>query len=247
MNFNKWQLLLLIILVGGTFIVVSNGSINTPYLKQDEKDEIPLADDPTNSPWFTFDFQLPLIEIPFIGGLLGLGAAGLSIIFLVFLVTVLLLVTSLIISRHRKEVKQKKESQEVVTDSKQKELEIRRQTLGKRIEEIISFLMTCLDGRYSQGITEGFERLDLAMKEYSKISRPGWLTPKEFTRLRIPYFNHDALIAAVDQFYIITYGQKPATQKELETFIVCFQEMIADQKVLSWRADLPPAIEERKE
>lgn len=244
MKFNKIVApALLLILLGSIFIVINNGSKNTPLQKQKEYDNVALTDDPPTQPTpVSWDFQLPSIDVPIIGGTLGLGGTGLWIVFFIFLLMVLLLVTSMIISYRRKEKREKKDDKER-EESEDKELEIRRQTLGKRIEEIINFLEICLDGRFSQGITEGFERLDAALKEYSKISRPGWLTPREFTLLKIPYFNHDAMITAVEQFYRITYGQKPAMRKDLEEFIECFKQMIADKKALKWRADSPPALE----
>lgn len=248
MKFNKkGSLLLLFILLGSIFLITSYGSNNTPYKKQKEYNDVPLTDDPTIQPiLFPFDFQFPSIDIPIIGGVFGLEGTGLWIIFFVFLLMILLLIASLIVSQLRKTKREEKEKDKDFNESKYKELEIRRQTLGKRIEEIIIFLETCLDNRFSQGITEGFERLDSALKEYSKISRPGWLTPREFTLLKIPYFNHDAMIAAVEQFYRITYGEKIAKRSELEEFIEYFKQMIADKTVLKWKADSPPALESDK-
>ncbi|MHA2244707.1 MAG: hypothetical protein ACXADY_07025 [Candidatus Hodarchaeales archaeon] len=243
MKFSKIKpLVLLLIIIASIFLVISDGSNNTPLRKQNEFDEVSLTDDPAEQQPFNFDFDLPSIDIPIISGTFGLGGTGLWIIFFIFLLMVLILITSMIVSQRRKRKGENEEKEEIVKD-KEKELEIRRQTLGKRIGEIISFLENCLDGRFSQGITEGFERLDIALKEYSKISRPGWLTLREFTLLRIPYFNHDAMITAVEKFYRITYGQKPAIRNELEEFIVCFKLMIADEKVLKWKADSPPILE----
>ncbi|MFX1282815.1 MAG: hypothetical protein ACFFB5_04135 [Promethearchaeota archaeon] len=246
MKLNKIALLvLLLILLGSIFLIISNGSNNIPYQSQKEYSDVPLTDDPTTQPFlFPFDFQFPSIDIPIIGGVFGLGGTGLWIIFFTFLVMLLLLVTSLIVSQLRKTKREKEEGAKDLLETEDRELEIRRQTLGKRIEEIIYFLETCLDGHYSQGITEGFERLDSALKEYSKISRPGWLTPREFTLLKIPYFNHDAMIAAVEQFYRITYGERTAKRKELEEFILYFQQMIADKAVLKWKADSPPILKD---
>lgn len=239
MKFNKLNLVLFCLLFISIFIVISNGTKNTPYQQQDEQDEISLTDDPITQSWFNFDFDFPIleIEIPIISGLLGLESTGSWIIIIVFILVILLVVGSMIVTRRTKTKKEKIESEGNLIELERTELKVRRQTLGKRIEEIIEFLKSCLDGRYSQGITEGFERLDIAMKEYSKISRPGWLTPREFTLLYIPYFDHEALISAVEQFYRITYGQKKATQKELLEYIGYFNRMIVDQKALRWKSD----------
>ncbi|MFX0013801.1 MAG: hypothetical protein ACFFB2_03475 [Promethearchaeota archaeon] len=237
MKFNKTLIVLLLILLASIFIVVDGGSNNSPYQKQKDYDYVSLTDDPISqfNP-FIFDFEFPSIDIPIIGGTFGLGETGVWIIIIIFLLMVSILGISMIITQRRK----KNQMEEKITESvkaETKELEIRRQTLGKRIEEIIRFLNECLDGRFNQGITEGFERLDAALKEYSKISRPGWLTPREFSLLKIPYFNHEAMITVVEQFYLITYGQKPASRKDLEEFIECFKLMIVDEQVLKWKSD----------
>ncbi|MFX1516633.1 MAG: hypothetical protein ACFFC6_10010 [Promethearchaeota archaeon] len=241
MKFNKkGTLVLFLVLIGGVYIVIGFGSNNTPYQKQKEYEEVSLADDPTTqvNPFF-FDFPFPSIDIPAISGILGLAGSSIAIIFIIFGIMISLVILSMIVSYIQRK-KDDIEGEKALDVSKDVELEIRRLTLGKRIEEIIAFLEECLDGRFNQGITEGFERLDLALKEYSKISRPRWLTPREFTLLKIPYFNHIALLAAVEQFYRITYGLKPATYKELEEYIKHFKSMIADESVLKWKADLPP-------
>ncbi|UCG04286.1 MAG: hypothetical protein JSW11_09925 [Candidatus Heimdallarchaeota archaeon] len=238
MKFNKKGILvLLLIFFGIIYLITGFGSNNTPYQRQKEYDEVNLADDPTVKTPNPFIFEFPSIDIPSIGGIFGLGSTGVGIILIIFGIMIFLVIMSLIISRSKK--KEEIEDVKELATSKDIELKIRRLTLGKRIEEIISFLEECLDSRFSQGITEGFEQLDLALKEYSKISRPGWLTPREFTFLKIPYFNHEAMIAAVEQFYRITYGLKPATRTELEEFIEYFKSMIVDKAILKWKADLP--------
>ncbi|MHA2225188.1 MAG: hypothetical protein ACXAC8_08280 [Candidatus Hodarchaeales archaeon] len=245
MNLNKWYISLVIILLLSTFILVNNGSKNTLFTDQIEKDEVLLADDPPTQPsLFNFNFTLPAIEIPIISGIFGLGETGIWFILFILFVIVLVFVTSIIISRQRKKKKEKKDQEKNDLQSGRKELKKRRETLGNQIEVIINFLKECLDGKFSQGITEGFERLDEALKEFSKISRPGWLTPREFSRLEIPYFDKNALKTAVEQFYRITYGQKLATRGDLENFITNFQQMIADQKILSWKADYPKEMED---
>ena len=240
MKFNKLgTLVLLLVLIGSVYIIISFGSNNTPYQKQKEFEEVSLAEDPTtqDNPFF-FDFPFPSIDIPAISGIFSLTGSGIGIIFIIFGVMASLVIISMIVAYIQKK-KEDIEEEKALDISEDIELKIRRLTLGKRIEEIIAFLEECLDGRFSQGITEGFERLDSALKEYSKISRPRWLTPREFTLLKIPYFNHDAILAAVEQFYRITYGLKPAAQKELEEFIEYFKTMIADENVLKWKSDLP--------
>ena len=51
------------------------------------------------------------------------------------------------------------------------------------------------------------------------------------------------MIAAVEQFYRVTYGEKTAMREEFEEFIVYFKQMISDEKVLKWKADSPPILE----
>lgn len=249
MKLNKLGLLVLIsILLGSILLIIGNGSSNTPIEKQKDYGEVSLTDDPDiqQNPFpFNFDFELPSIDIPFISGTLGLGDTGIGIIIFIFILMVILLITSIVFTKIHKK-KRIKEDVKDFDGSEYSELEIRRLTLGKRIDEIKNFLHACLDGRYSQGITEGFERLDSALKEYSKISRPGWLTPREFTLLKIPYFNHDAMLAAVEQFYRVTYGQRIALRKELEEYIVYFERMITNESVLKWKADSPPILESIK-
>jgi hypothetical protein len=236
-------LLLIMVLIGSIYIIVSFGSNNTPYHKHKEYEDVSLAEDPVMQPNpFIFEFPFPEIEIPIIGGILGLTEPAIGIILIIMGIMASLVLLSLIYSYKQKRKEESEEEKEPDV-SKDIELKIRRLTLGKRIEEIIAFLEECLDGRFSQGITEGFEKLDSALKEYSKISRPGWLTPREFTLMKIPYFNHDAMISAVEQFYRITYGLKPATQEELKEFIIHFQTMITDESILKWKADSP--MEER--
>ncbi len=240
MKFNKKVTFVLLLgFLVSIYLVIGFGSNNTPYQKQKEYDEVELADDPTTqtNP-FIFDFEFPSIEIPGIGGIFGLGGYGLGIILIIIGIMAFLVTTSLIVSYRSKKKEETEDKKDIIT-LKDIEQKIRRLTLGKRIEEIIAFLEDCLDGRFSQGITEGFEKFDLALKEYSKISRPDWLTPREFTLLKIPYFNSDAMITAVEQFYRITYGLKPATRKNLEEFIEYFRSMIPDENVLKWKADLP--------
>lgn len=239
MKYNKkGTLLLLLVVIGSIYLVIGFGSNNTPYQKQKDED-VSLVDDPTTqSNPFNFDFQFPSIDIPVIGGIFGLAGPGIWIIIVIFVIMTSSVIISLIVS-HRSKKKEETEDEKGLITEMDIELKVRRITLGKRIDEIIDFLEGCLDGRFSQGITEGFEQLDSALKEYSKISRPGWLTPREFTLLKIPYFNHDAMITAVEQFYRITYGLKLATRKELEEFIEYFRFMIADEKILKWKADLP--------
>ncbi|MFW9905010.1 MAG: hypothetical protein ACFFFH_11800 [Candidatus Thorarchaeota archaeon] len=240
MKFNRiGTLLLILVLIGSIYIVISFGSKNTPYHKQEEYEEVSLTEDPVKqSNPFIFDFPFPSIEIPVISGILGLTGPAIGIIFIIIGIVTSLVLLSLINS-YRQKKKEESEEEKRPDVLKDIELKIRRLTLGKRIEEIIAFLEECLDGHFSQGITEGFEKLDSALKEYSKISRPGWLTPREFTLMKIPYFNHNAMISAVEQFYRITYGLKPASQEELEEFIIHFKLMITDENILKWKADSP--------
>jgi hypothetical protein len=238
MKFNKiGALILIMVFIGSIYVIISFGSNNTPYYKQEEYEEVPLAEDPIMQPNpFNFDFPLPSIEIPVISGILGLTEPVIGLIFIIIGIMASLVILSLINSYKQKK-KEEIEEEKGPEVSKDVELKIRRLTLGKRIEVIIAFLEECLDGRFSQGITEGFEQLDSALKEYSKISRPGWLTPREFSLMKIPYFNHNAMISAVEQFYRITYGLKPASQEELKEFIKHFKSMIADESILKWKAD----------
>ena len=114
----------------------------------------------------------------------------------------------------------------------------RRETLGKRIDEIITFLETSGNKKsFSEAITLGFEKLDLALKEFSKISRPGWLTPREYAEMRIPYFDHKSLSIAVEIFYEITYGERTATLREFNMFLSSIESMISDQTILRWKSD----------
>jgi hypothetical protein len=220
--------------------LIFNGSRNTPLSKQDEYDEVSLMDDPSsNTPFFDFNFDLPEIEIPFISGIFGLAGEGLWFIFFIILVMILLLIISLYISHVQKGKKKEIKEKATIDKPDQKEMKIRRMKLGQRIEEIIQYLKSCQDGQFSQGITIGFERLDNAFKEYSKISRPGWLTPREFSHLKIPYFNHEAMNNAVEKFYRITYGQKEAHRIDLEDFIHYLEIAIADKRVLEWYSDIP--------
>lgn len=236
----KRYLIILLLIVISIFLLIVNGSSNTPISNQDRYDEVPLTDDP-NGGWQLPDFniQLPEINIPFIGGILGFGNTGVTILLIILLVVILLLIGSIVISHYRK-VKRREllEKEGKTSKPDQKEMKIRRKKLGKQIEEIITFLNSCLDGQYNEGITIGFERLDEALKEYSKISRPGWLTPREFSRLEIPYFNHTAMINAVEKFYRITYGEKEALRKDLEDFIQYLNSAIEDKKALEWYSDV---------
>ncbi len=125
-----------------------------------------------------------------------------------------------------------------------KEIIKRRATLGRRIENILEFLnKSSMEGNYNKGITEGFEQLDAAMKEFSKISRPGWLTPREYANMRIPYFNHQSLSSAVEIFYRSTYSKLNAMQQDMDEFIKHFQDMISDFSILNWKADSLPISE----
>jgi cbb3-type cytochrome oxidase subunit 3 len=244
MKFSKFQIILIILfIVVGTYLLLNNGSRNTPYNLQSEYSEVPLTKDPESpSPLFDFDFEIP--EIPFLDGLFGLGSGGILLIILFFFVLLILFIGSLVIS-----YRQTKKSEETIeNDIETKdsvEIHFLRRTLGTRIEEIIAFLNDCLQNEsYDQGISEGFEHLDRAMKEYSKISRPGWLTPREYANLEIPYFNQSALLEAVEQFYRINYGKKLAYKADLVIFIARFNEMISDRKILSWKADTMPKEED---
>ena len=222
------------IIIGILLFIISGGSHNTPYEKQTEYDKVELTKDP--EPWSFFDFEIPSFEIDPIEGVFELGEGGMILLLIAAVVMILLVIGSVVLYRRRKH--DKVYSVEDITEKEEdEEVVIRRQTLGRRIDEIVIFLKNCLDERYSQGITEGFERLDIALKEYSKISRPGWLTPREYTRLNIPYFNHQALLASVEQFYRVTYGERVADREELEKFIESFQRMILDPEILNWEAD----------
>lgn len=239
-RFSKSRFFLLtIIIVVSTSVFILNGSRNTPISNQAEFPEVDLVDDPSDNPLFDFNFKLPEINIPILTEVFGLAGSAIWVVIFIILIMVLLLISSLIISRVRRGKRNDRERKRGSPRLDQKEMKIRRIRLGQRIEEIILFLKSCLDGQYSQGITLGFERLDEALKEYSKISRPGWITPREFSRLKIPYFNHEAMINAVEKFYRITYGQKEANQKDLEDFIYYLEIAIADQKVLKWYSDVP--------
>ncbi len=237
----KRYVIILLLIVISIFLFIVNGSSNTPISNQNSYDEVTLSDDP-NGNWQLPDFniELPEINIPFIGGILGFGSTGVIILLIILLVVILLLIGSIVVSHYRK-VKKREDLEKEGKTSKpdQKEMKIRRKKLGQRIEEIIVYLKSCLDGQYNEGITFGFERLDDAMKEYSKISRPGWLTPREFSRLEIPYFNHTAMYNAVEKFYRITYGEKEALRKDLEDFIHYLKSAIEDQKALEWYSDVP--------
>jgi hypothetical protein len=250
MNFGKKRyIVILVLILASLFLLIINGSSNTPLSNQGTFDEVALTDDPSNSWQFPdLNIQLPEINIPFIEGVFGFGDIGLTIIFIIFFVMLILLIGSIVISHVRKVRKRELiDKKDLTSKPDQKEMKIRRKKLGKRIEEIIFFLKSCLDGEYSSGITIGFERLDSALKEYSKISRPGWLTPREFSHLEIPYFNHTAMINAVEKFYRITYGEKTALKKDLEEFIHNLERAIEDQQVLDWYSDVPISVEEVKD
>jgi hypothetical protein len=189
---------------------------------------------------FLRNLNLDLPKIPLIGvtPLFGLASGTLFFIFLLIIVMALLFVLSLVISykfrsEHEKEIVPEKE---VPHDLK--ELIGRRETLGKRIEDIINLLqIAAREKTFSEGITLGFEELDQAMKEFSRISRPGWLTPREYAQLRIPYFNHKSLSEAVEIFYEITYGERKATITEFNSFLGHIESMIRDQSILRWESD----------
>ncbi len=244
MKLNKKRyLIIFLLIVISIFLLIVNGSSNIPISNQNTYGEVPLTDDP-NGNWQLPDFniELPEINFPFIGGILGIGDTGLTILLIIFLVVFFLLIGSIVVSHYRKVKRREMLEKEDKTSPDQKEMKIRRKRLGNQIEEIITFLNSCLDGQYSSGITIGFERLDSALKDYTKISRPGWLTPREFSRLEIPYFNHTAMINAVEKFYRITYGEKEALRKDLEDFIHYLESAIEDQKTLEWYADVPLII-----
>ena len=236
---NFRNLLLIGVILASLILILASGTINTPFDKQQRVDKIPLTDDPDSNSGFSLpDFNIPEFDFPVLSSVLGLTGSGLFIIALLVLIMVLLFITSIIVTRVIKNKKEEDQVSEDHADADIKELIKRRITLGNRIESISTFLKISLEeGNYNKGITQGFEKLDTAMKEFSKISRPGWLTPREYANMRIPYFNHQSLSSAVEIFYKSTYSKLNATQKDLEEFINYFQAMIVDFSILKWKAD----------
>ena len=222
-------------------MLLAGGTINTPFNRQQEIDKIPLTDDPESNSGFScpdFDWIFPDFEIPALNSVFGLTSSGLFIIILLVLLMIVLFFASIFISRILKNYQEEDQLSEEQPNAEMKELIKRRITLGRKIENIFAFLQSSLqEGDYKKGITEGFEKLDTAMKEFSKISRPGWLTPREYANMRIPYFNHQSLSSAVEIFYKSTYSKLNATQQDMNTFIKHFQDMIVDFSILKWKAD----------
>ena len=222
-------------------MLLAGGTINTPFNRQQEIDKIPLTDDPESNSGFScpdFDWIFPDFEIPALNSVFGLTSSGLFIIILLVLLMIVLFFASIFISRILKNYQEEDQLIEEQPNAEMKELIKRRITLGRKIENIFAFLQSSLqEGDYKKGITEGFEKLDTAMKEFSKISRPGWLTPREYANMRIPYFNHQSLSSAVEIFYKSTYSKLNATQQDMNTFIKHFQDMIVDFSILKWKAD----------
>lgn len=244
----NYQILLLIgILLVGTWFIIAGGTRNSPFDQQKTMDEIPLTDDPDSNSgfsWIDFDWNLPEIEIPVLTSILGLTSSGLFIIVLLVVIMIIIFIASIFISRKIRSRQEEDQSSEESSRAHVKELIKRRVTLGKRIEKILTFLNTSSqEGNYTQGITEGFEQLDAAMKEFSKISRPGWLTPREYANMRIPYFDHQSLSSAVEIFYKSTYSKLDATKQDMNAFITFFQSMITDFSILKWKADSIPISE----
>jgi len=224
-----------------TVLILAGGTINTPFNQQQRVDKIPLTDDPESNSgfsWPNFDWNFPEFEIPVLDSVFGLTSNGLFIIVLLVLLMIVLFIASIFISRVIKNYQEEAQSSEEQPSAEMKELIKRRITLGRKIENISAFLQISLqEGDYNKGITEGFEKLDTAMKEFSKISRPGWLTPREYANMRIPYFNHQSLSSAVEIFYKSTYSKLNATQQDMNAFIKHFQDMIVDFSILNWKAD----------
>jgi len=244
----NFQILALIgILLVGTWFLIAGGTNNTPFDRQKQVDEIPLTDDPTSNSgfsWPNFDFDLPEFEIPVLSGVFGLTTGGLFIIVLLIVTMIIIFIASIFISRKIRNHQEEDQLTDENSKTRVKELIKRRLTLGRRIENIFTFLQVSLEeGDYNKGITKGFEQLDVAMKEFSKISRPGWLTPREYANMRIPYFNHQSLSSVVEIFYKSTYSKLNATQQDMNTFIKHFQDMIVDLSILKWKADLIPILE----
>lgn len=225
-------------------MILSGGTQNSPYGKQRIYENVPLTRDPDESQFNIWDFlrnldfSFPEITFPGISPLLGLASGGIMLIVLIIIVMALLFIFSVFISyRFRSE-----DEEPVIIEEKPqpdlKELIKRRETLGKRINDIIVFLQISADEEtFSEGITLGFEKLDLAMKEFSKISRPGWLTPREYAGLKIPYFNHNSMSEAVEIFYEITYGERKATLEEFTSFLFHIKSMVSDHTILQWKTD----------
>ena len=222
-----------------TILIVAGGSINTPFDQQRQIDSIPLTEDPDANTGFSWpNFELPEIEIPGLNSVFGLTSSGLFIIVLLILLMILLFITSIFISRVIRSIREDDQTSEEPLNAQMKELIKKRITLGRKIEAISAVLQTSLEeGNYNKRITEGFEQLDTAMKEFTKISRPGWLTPREYANMRIPYFNHQSLQSAVEIFYKSTYSKLSATQQDMTEFIKHFQDMIVDFSILKWKAD----------
>ncbi|MHA1944555.1 MAG: hypothetical protein ACXAC6_01870 [Candidatus Hodarchaeales archaeon] len=224
-----------------TVLILAGGTINTPFNQQQEIDTIPLTDDPESNSgfsWPNFDWVWPEFEIPVLNSVFGLTSSGLFIIVLLVLLMIVLFIASIFFSRVIKNYQEEAQISEEQPNVQMKELIKRRITLGKKIENIAAFLQISLqEGDYTKGITEGFEKLDTAMKEFSKISRPGWLTPREYANMRIPYFNHQSLSSTVEIFYKSTYSKLNATQQDMHAFIKHFQDMIVDFSILNWKAD----------
>ena len=222
-------------------MLLAGGTINTPFNRQQEIDKIPLTDDPESNSGFScpdFDWIFPDFEIPALNSVFGLTSSGLFIIILLVLLMIVLFFASIFISRILKNYQEEDQLSEEQPNAEMKELIKRRITLGRKIENIFAFLQSSLqEGDYKKGITEGFEKLDTAMKEFSKISRPGWLTPREYANMRIPYFNHQSLSSAVEIFYKSTYSKLNATQQDMNAFIKHFHDMIVDFSILNWKAD----------
>ncbi len=223
---------------------MDGGTHNTPYETQEEYSDVPLAKDPNGS-GFNFwdlldflDFSLPELPVLQTAPLFGLTAGGMVVLFVILLIMVILFGLSVFISS-----KFRTKSTEAITVEEESQIDVkelikRRETLGNRINEIITFLETSITERsINEAITLGFEQLDLALKEFSKISRPRWLTPREYAEMRIPYFDHESLSLVVEIFYEITYGERTATMNMFNSFLSNIKLMITDQTILSWKSD----------
>ncbi|MHA2494098.1 MAG: hypothetical protein ACXAEI_01315 [Candidatus Hodarchaeales archaeon] len=120
---------------------------------------------------------------------------------------------------------------EVPRLSEEEALQRRIERLGIRVEKIIENIDHYLnEGKFTEGIIEGYKELDKALWDFSRLQRRKHDTPLEHSRSRsIELLMVDRLYLLVDQFYNRRYRMASATQTDLLEFKRNLRELVPQQ------------------
>lgn len=110
------------------------------------------------------------------------------------------------------------------------ELHRRLDRLGERVERIIKFVDKCIEeGNFTNGVIKGYQELDQALWDFSRLQRRKYETPLEYAQAMPKLLAVDRLRSIVEQFYGRRYRMADASKTDLLEFKMSLRELVPSE------------------